>query len=732
MQLRYVFSELGQGLRRNLSMHIAVVLTLFVSLTLVGLGVLLNQQADKAAQHWGSQLQITVWLCKDKDDNPACTGEVTDAQKAAIEKVVEENPEVAGYHAESKEEAFDKVKELLGPEKFEGPNPAATAADMPQSLWIELKDPEEYQGITSAVKGLDGVSGIRDMRAVLKPIYGSINALQWGALGTATFLVLAALLLVGNTIRLAAFARRREIGIMRLVGASTLYITLPFLLEALVTALIGVGARRRGARRLHVLRHPRACGGPAEVHAVDRDAGVHRRDRLDRDPRSDPHPASDTRADPQIPQSLSVAGYRRAVHFPEHRRQTGALLPPYRTPSPRGGLRGLHDGGRRAGRPARERDRPQAPAGAGAGPDQVGRARPRGLEPAAAAGGRRGSRSARAELADARAELAARAAKLDAAQLRDREMQARLETAIARLADAQADLATGQQALADQRVQVTSTITAIYEEGDPELLAFASLLDAQTPADLATRMEARNVIVGRETRAYDDLHAAEVLLEVRENEVQAAKDDVAVQRRAAAEHLVTMQQLVQETRAAKAKVRQLVDRAAAGPPGRGPGPAARPRRPRPAARAREQDQGSGSSRQARRAAARNPDSGYRGDTGGFLSSPVNGSVTSPFGYREHPIYHYRAMHDGTDFGAGCGQPLYAVGGGTVMAQVLLGQLREPPLPQPRHGQRQEPHRDLQPPLRLRRRRRSAGRAAARSSGTSAAPAGPPAATSTSR
>ncbi len=240
MQLRYVFSELGQGLRRNLSMHIAVVLTLFVSLTLVGLGVLLNQQADKAAEHWGNQLQITVWLCKDKDDNPACTGEVTDAQKTAIEKVVEDNPEVAGYHTESKEEAFAKVKELLGPEKFEGPNPAATADDMPESVWIELNNPEQYKGITSAVVGLDGVSGIRDMRAVLKPIYGSINALQWGALGTAAFLVFAALLLVGNTIRLAAFARRREIGIMRLVGASTLYIALPFMLEAIVTALIGV------------------------------------------------------------------------------------------------------------------------------------------------------------------------------------------------------------------------------------------------------------------------------------------------------------------------------------------------------------------------------------------------------------------------------------------------------------------------------------------------------------
>jgi len=238
--MRYVLSNLGQGLRRNLSMHVAVILTLFVSLTLVGLGVLLNQQAEKAAQHWGSQLQITVWLCKAQDDNASCSGEVTEAQKTAILDVVQENPEVAGYHTESKEEAFEKVKELLGPERFEGPNPAATAEAMPQSVWIELNDPEQYDGITSAVVGLDGVSGIRDMREVLQPIYGSINALKWGALGTAAFLVLAALLLVSNTIRLAALARRREISIMRLVGASTLYIALPFLLEALVTAFIGV------------------------------------------------------------------------------------------------------------------------------------------------------------------------------------------------------------------------------------------------------------------------------------------------------------------------------------------------------------------------------------------------------------------------------------------------------------------------------------------------------------
>src|SRR5918994_944033 len=101
MQLRYVFTELGQGLRRNLSMHLAVVLTLFVSLTLVGLGALLKMQATKAADYWGSELQITVWLCKERDQNAACLGEVTDAQKAAIEKIIQDNPEVAGYHFES-------------------------------------------------------------------------------------------------------------------------------------------------------------------------------------------------------------------------------------------------------------------------------------------------------------------------------------------------------------------------------------------------------------------------------------------------------------------------------------------------------------------------------------------------------------------------------------------------------------------------------------------------------
>ena len=167
-------------------------------------------------------------------------------------------------------------------------------------------------------------------------------------------------------------------------------------------------------------------------------------------------------------------------------------------------------------------------------------------------------------------------------------------------------------------------------------------------------MEARNVIVGRETRAYDDLHAAEVLLQVRENEVEEAKDEVAVQRRAAAEHLVTMQRALRRDPAAKAKVpRGSSTTRRQRPPGRGRARQHDQARAGPAARSGRTGSSSGSSPQARRA-ARTPTAATTAPPAGFLDRPVNGPVTSPFGYRIHPIYHYWGLHDGTDFGAACG------------------------------------------------------------------------------
>lgn len=266
------------------------------------------------------------------------------------------------------------------------------------------------------------------------------------------------------------------------------------------------------------------------------------------------------------------------------------------------------------------------------------------------------------ELSTARGELQAASARLEAAEIRDREMQARLDTAEQRLDDAQTDLAGGQAALDEQRLELTDTVTDIYEQGDPQLLAFATLLESRSTADLTRQSALNDVIVGREARAYDDLHAAEVLLQVRENQVQAARDDVEVQRQAAAEHLVTMETLHQEARAARDKVMTLVETRRDARAG--------------AIRARQQDRKELQEAKRREnqikqqilAAARRAKGGYTGSTNGLLIRPVPGSVTSPFGYRIHPIYGYWGLHDGTDFGVSCGEGMRAVASGTVIAK----------------------------------------------------------------
>jgi cell division transport system permease protein len=243
MQLTYVFSELRNGLRRNISMTLAAIVTIFVSLTLVGMGLLLNAQAQKAEDYWGSKLQITVFLCNQNSVTANCVdGEVKPAQKSSIERVLDTNGEVASWRLQGKREAYDKWREayVSGSDTERRVYQSIRPSDMQESYWVQLKDPERFQGIKAAVSGLPGVNTVRDLREVLKPIYFWMNIMKWGALSIAAFLVIAAILQVGNTIRLAAFARRREIGIMRLVGASSIYIQLPFLLEALVAAVVGV------------------------------------------------------------------------------------------------------------------------------------------------------------------------------------------------------------------------------------------------------------------------------------------------------------------------------------------------------------------------------------------------------------------------------------------------------------------------------------------------------------
>jgi len=269
---------------------------------------------------------------------------------------------------------------------------------------------------------------------------------------------------------------------------------------------------------------------------------------------------------------------------------------------------------------------------------------------------------ARTELQAARNAFRAASAKLRAAEVRDQQMKEELAAAEQRLDTAQRDLAEGEDAVDAQRLNLTDTITDVYEQGDPSLQAFANLLKSQSTTDLTRQEELNDVVVGKQTQAYDDLHAAEVLLQVRENEVESARDAVEVQQQAAADHLVVMEQLHQRARDARDSVVRLVqDRRSAAADAR----SIKQHDLRQLQAAKKQEQ---RIRQQILAAARRAKGGYTGSTNGLLIKPVDGPVTSPFGYRIHPIYHYWGLHDGTDFGVSCGEGMRAVAGGTVISK----------------------------------------------------------------
>jgi cell division transport system permease protein len=241
MRFRHILSETLAGLRQNLTMTLAVIMTMWVSLSLFGAGLLASQQVDLMKGRWYDKIEISIFLCTKDTRGDQCepNQDVTQPQKDIIRTTLENNPEVApdGVYFETKQEAWEEFQRA-----YEG-SPIQDSLEidqMQESFRVKLKNPEEYQGVVSSVVGLKGVQKVQDLHQLLDPFFRALNVMQWSTAGASVLLLLASALQIGNTIRLATFARRREIGIMRLVGASNFYITVPFLLEAVISALIGV------------------------------------------------------------------------------------------------------------------------------------------------------------------------------------------------------------------------------------------------------------------------------------------------------------------------------------------------------------------------------------------------------------------------------------------------------------------------------------------------------------
>lgn len=240
MRLQFILSEIGTGLRRNLSMTISVILVTFVSLTFVGAAALLQSQIGKMKDDWYDKVEVSVFLCPRDSPQPTCAGgEVTDEQKAAIQAELESpdlEPYIQTVYFETKDEAYKSFEKQFSDQWWFA---ETTPDDMNSSYRIKLADPEKYQVVADVLTGRQGVEEVKDERRLFDSLFLVLNRATLLAAGLATVMLLAAVLLITTTIRLSAMSRRRETGIMRLVGASNLFIQLPFMLEGAIAATIG-------------------------------------------------------------------------------------------------------------------------------------------------------------------------------------------------------------------------------------------------------------------------------------------------------------------------------------------------------------------------------------------------------------------------------------------------------------------------------------------------------------
>ncbi len=228
----YILNEAVIGLRRNLSMTAAMILSVTVTFALFGGSVLLREQVELATDDWTDKIEVSIFLC-DGRQCPAITPEQQDSLLTALE----ENPLVEQVFYESKEEAYQRFLE-----RFEGQEDftrGVTADALPASFRVKLVNPEEFLAIQQEYEEFPGVEDIVDSREILE---GFLTLARWvriAAVAIALIQMIAATLLVGNTVRVAAVARQDQTQVMKLVGASNWYIRLPFVVEGVIAGLIG-------------------------------------------------------------------------------------------------------------------------------------------------------------------------------------------------------------------------------------------------------------------------------------------------------------------------------------------------------------------------------------------------------------------------------------------------------------------------------------------------------------
>lgn len=234
MRASFVLSEVLTGLRRNVTMTIAMILTTAISLAMLGGGLLVVRMIDKTRVIYEDKLEISVYLISDVSANDkTCSSDPCRGLRSDLES----NAAVESVSFENRDEAFERFKRIFEaqPELVRLVRPES----LPAQLHVKLKDPSRPEVITQSYNGRPGVDNIVDQREFLERFFELLGGARNLTFFVALIQAVAALLLISNTVQVSAFTRRTEVGIMRLVGATRWYTQLPFLLEAMVAGVVG-------------------------------------------------------------------------------------------------------------------------------------------------------------------------------------------------------------------------------------------------------------------------------------------------------------------------------------------------------------------------------------------------------------------------------------------------------------------------------------------------------------
>ncbi|NWF30147.1 ABC transporter permease [Streptomyces sp. PKU-EA00015] len=239
MRAQFVMSEIGVGLRRNLTMTFAVIVSVALSLALFGGALLMREQVNTMKDFWYDKVNVSIFLCNKNDaaTSPQCAkGAVTRAQREQIESDLKKMNVVDTVDHETAEQAYSHYKKQYGDTPIAS---TITPDQMQESFRVKLHDPEKYKVVATAFAGRDGVQSVQDQRNILQNLFDLMNGMRIAALCVMGLMLVIAMMLIVNTVRVSAFSRRRETGIMRLVGASSFYIQTPFIMEAAVAGALG-------------------------------------------------------------------------------------------------------------------------------------------------------------------------------------------------------------------------------------------------------------------------------------------------------------------------------------------------------------------------------------------------------------------------------------------------------------------------------------------------------------